>query len=162
MSEILIVDDDRNLRETLRDMLEGGGYATRIASSGEEALHQLEASTPDLTLCDWKMPGGGGEQFLRILQSEGRLTSMPVIIMTAHGTGPNAMQAMQLGAYDFITKPLDMDVALATVARALRHMELQREVDLLREQRFRDRGPSNDDFDGDYAGKARLIGNSPA
>ena len=61
MSEILIVDDDRNLRETLRDLLEGGGYATRIASSGEEALRQLEASTPDLTLCDWKMAGGGGE-----------------------------------------------------------------------------------------------------
>ena len=162
MSEILIVDDDRNLRETLRDLLEGSGYATRIASSGKEALGQLDASTSDLTLCDWKMPGGGGEQFLRTLRSEGRLTSMPVIIMTAHGTGPNAMQAMQLGAYDFITKPLDMDVALATVARALRHMELQREVDLLRKQPFRDRGPSNEDFDVDHAGKAQLIGNSPA
>jgi DNA-binding NtrC family response regulator len=54
---------------------------------------------------------------------------MPVVIMTAHGTGPNAMQAMRLGAYDFVTKPLDMDVVLATVARALRHMELQREVE---------------------------------
>ena len=112
-----------------------------------------------LTLCDWKMPGGGGEQFLKSLQSEGR--TMPVIILTAHGTGPNAMQAMQLGAYDFITKPLDIDQALATVARAIRHMELQREVELLRQQRFRDR--SLEDISASDEGlKPQLIGNSPA
>ena len=76
--------------------------------------------------------------FSRACRSEGLLTTMPVIILTAHGTGPNAMQAMQLGAYDFITKPLDIDLALATVARAIRHMELQREVEVLRHQQFRD------------------------
>jgi DNA-binding NtrC family response regulator len=86
---------------------------------------------------------------------------MPVVIMTAHGTGPNAMQAMQLGAYDFVTKPLDMDQALATVARALRHMELQREVEELRAQRFREnRDPSNAENGGTR--KVRLIGSSPA
>jgi DNA-binding response OmpR family regulator len=56
---------------------------------------------------------------------------MPVIILTAHGTGPNAMLAIHLGAYDFITKPLDIGQALATVTRAIRQMELQREVELL-------------------------------
>jgi two-component system response regulator AtoC len=107
------------------------------------------------------MPGVGGEQFLKSLESEGILTTMPVIIMTAHGTGPNAMQAMQLGAYDFVTKPLDMDQALATVARALRHMELQREVEELRAQRFREnRDPSNAENGGTR--KVRLIGSSPA
>ena len=162
MAEILVVDDDRNLRETLRELLESTGYQVRVASTGEEAFGLLQAGSPDLILCDWKMPGGGGEQFLRSLQSEERLTVMPVIIMTAHGTGPNAMQAMQLGAYDFITKPLDMDVALATVARALRHMELQREVEQLREQRFRDRSSSSEDVEYEQTAKARLIGNSPA
>ena len=162
MAEILIVDDDRNLRETLRELLESAGYLTRTAANGEEAFALLQTRTPDLTLCDWKMPGVGGEQFLRSLQSDDRLTSMPVVIMTAHGTGLNAMQAMQLGAYDFITKPLDMDVALTTVARALRHMELQREVEQLREQRFRDQTSATGDVDGEHAGKARLIGNSPA
>src|SRR6201995_1252251 len=107
------------------------------------------------------MPGGGGEQFLRSLQSEGLLTTMPVIILTAHGTGPNAMQAMKLGAYDFITKPLDIDLALATVSRAIRHVELQREVELLRQQRFRDH--SLEDLDASEEGlKPQLIGNSPA
>ena len=105
------------------------------------------------------MPDVGGEQFLRTLESEGALLSMPVIIMTAHGTGPNAMQAMQLGAYDFLTKPLDMDQALATVTRALRHMELQREVERLRAQRFENTEITAPEPD---QRRTRLVGHSPA
>ncbi|MGA3226787.1 MAG: sigma-54 dependent transcriptional regulator [Acidobacteriaceae bacterium] len=161
MSEVLIVDDDRNFRETLRELLADAGYQTIVATNAEEAITLLQTATPDLTLCDWKMPGGGGEQFLKSLQSEGQLITMPVVILTAHGTGPNAMQAMQLGAYDFITKPLDIDQALATVARAIRHMELQREVELLRQQRFRDRSVE-DIGRSDEGLKPKLIGNSPA
>lgn len=161
MSEVLIVDDDRNFRETLRELLSGAGYQTLAATNAEEAVTLLQTTAPDLTLCDWKMPGGGGEQFLKSLQSEGLLTTMPVIILTAHGTGPNAIQAMQLGAYDFITKPLDIDLALATVARAVRHMELQREVEVLRQQRFRD-SSLEDLTESDEGSKPQLIGNSPA
>ncbi|MGC1782272.1 MAG: sigma-54 dependent transcriptional regulator [Acidobacteriaceae bacterium] len=161
MSEVFIVDDDHNFRETLRELLADAGYQTLVATNAEEAITLLQTTTPDLTLCDWKMPGGGGEQFLKSLQSEGLLTTMPVIILTAHGTGPNALQAMQLGAYDFITKPLDIDQALATVARAIRHMELQREVEVLRQQRFRDR--SLEDISAPEEGlKPQLIGTSPA
>jgi DNA-binding NtrC family response regulator len=161
MSEMLIVDDDHNFRETLRELLSDAGYKTLVAANAVEAITLLQTTTPDLTLCDWKMSGGGGEQFLKCLQSEGPLITMPVIILTAHGTAPNAMQAMQLGAYDFITKPLDIDQALATVARAIRHMELQREVELLRQQQFRDR--LIEDTDASEEGlKPQLIGNSPA
>ena len=161
MSEVLIVDDDHNFRETLRELLRDAGYQTLVATNTEEALTMLQTAAPGLTLCDWRMPGGGGEQFLKSLQSEGLLTLMPVIILTAHGTGPNAMQAMQLGAYDFITKPLDIDLALATVARALRHMELQREVDLLRQQRFSDRSLEQMEAPAERL-KPQLIGSSPA
>ncbi|NYF53624.1 sigma-54-dependent transcriptional regulator [Tunturiibacter gelidoferens] len=161
MSEVLIVDDDHNFRETLRELLSDAGYQTLVATNAEEAITLLQTTTPELTLCDWKMPGGGGEQFLKSLQSEGLLTTMPVIILTAHGTGPNAIQAMQLGAYDFITKPLDIDLALATVARAIRHMELQREVEVLRQQRFRDRF-LEDMTTSEEGLKPQLIGNSPA
>jgi DNA-binding NtrC family response regulator len=160
MAEVLIVDDDHNFRETLRELLADAGYQTLVATNAEEAITLLQTAAPDLTLCDWQMPGGGGEQLLKRLQSEGLLTTMPVIILTAHGTGPNAMQAMQLGAYDFITKPLDIDQALATVARAIRHMELQHEVELLRHQRFRDR--SLEDISASEQGLPQLIGNSPA
>ena len=161
MSDVLIVDDDHNFRETLRELLSEAGYQTLVATNAEEAIALLQTTTADLTLCDWKMPGGGGELFLKSLQSEGLLTTMPVIILTAHGTGPNAMHAMQLGAYDFITKPLDIELALGTVARAIRHMELQREVELLRQQRFRDRS-IEDIGSSDEELKPQLIGKSPA
>jgi DNA-binding NtrC family response regulator len=161
MSEVLIVDDDHNFRETLRELLTDAGYQTLAATNAEDAIVLLQTTTPALTLCDWKMPGGGGEQFLKSLQSEGLLTTTPVIILTAYGTGPNAMQAMQLGAYDFITKPLDIDLALGTVARAIRHMELQREVELLRQQRFKDRS-LEDINETEEGSKPQLVGNSPA
>jgi DNA-binding NtrC family response regulator len=161
MAEVMIVDDDHNFRETLRELLTDTGYQTMVAANAADAVTLLQSATPDLILCDWKMPGGGGEQFLKSLQSEGLPTTMPVIILTAHGTGPNAMQAMQLGAYDFITKPLDIDLALATVARAIRHMELQREVEMLRLQQFRDRSVE-DSGAPEEGSKPQLIGNSPA
>ena len=161
MSEVLIVDDDHNFRETIRELLSDAGYQTLVATNAEEAITMLQTTNPELTLCDWKMPDGGGEQFLKDLHAQGLLATMPVIILTAHGTGPNAMHAMQLGAYDFIIKPLDIDLALATVARAIRHMQLQREVELLRQQRFRDR--SLEDISAPEEGlKPQLIGNSPA
>lgn len=87
MFEVLIVDDDHNSRETLRELLADAGYQTLVATNAEEAITLLQTATPDLTICDWKMPGGGGEHFLKSLQSEGLLTTMPVIILTAHGTG---------------------------------------------------------------------------
>ena len=162
MAEILIIDDDQNFRQTLRELLEDAGYRTLLAENGLRAMELLQEAKPDLALCDWKMPGAGGEEFLKSLASGDACKSMPVVIMTAHGTGPNAMQAMQLGAYDFITKPLDMDQALSTVARALRHTDLQHEVDRLKEQRFRDSAGETFDRNDVTAGKAKLIGSSPA
>ena len=159
MAEILVVDDDRNLRETLGELLQGAGYRILKAADGREATALLQLALPDLILCDWKMPDVNGEQFLRSLRSQGILTALPVIIMTAHGSGPNALQAMQLGAYDFITKPLDMDQVLATVGRAIRHLELQREVEALRRQRFQNKQDENAGDEADA--QATLIGNSP-
>jgi len=136
MSErILIVDDERNLRLTLREILNQIGYAVEEAQNGREALEILDRKSPDLVLCDWKMPVADGESLLRKLSDAGLLQQLPVIVMTAHGTGQNAMTAIQLGAYDFITKPLDMDEFVATVRRALHHLRLQREVEQLRAEK---------------------------
>ena len=161
-SQLLVIDDDRNFRETLVEMLETNGYLVRAAANGREALLLLQEADSDLALCDWKMPDTGGEQFLKALASEEVLQAMPVLIMTAYGTGPNALQAMQLGAYDFITKPLDMEQVLSTVARALRHVELQREVDDLRRQRFTEADPAVGVVLGAGPSPIRLVGNSPA
>ncbi len=160
--QLLVIDDDRNFRETLAELLESNGYSVRAATNGREALFLLQVADSDLTLCDWKMPDIGGEQFLKTLASDGILQSMPVLIMTAYGTGPNALQAMQLGAYDFITKPLDMEKVLSTVARALHDVKLQREVDELRRQRFTEADPAIGVLLGTERSPVRLIGSSPA
>ena len=155
--EILVVDDDRNLRTTLEELLISGGYVVRTAANGDEAARVLRDSAPALVLCDWKMPVSGGEQLLESLKRSGE-EQPPIIIMTAHGTGPNALRAMELGAYDFVTKPLDADEVLATIARAIKHADLQREVDQLRAQRFQVSGED----ENDQSEKARLVGSSPA
>ena len=132
---ILVVDDERNLRLTLREILVGHGFEVAEAEDGKAGLEALRQCMPDLVLCDWKMPSADGEFLLRGLIDLESPKWLPVVVMTAHGTGQNAMTAIQLGAYDFITKPLDMDELLATVKRALHHVKLQREVDELRAER---------------------------
>ena len=156
---ILVVDDDRNLRLTLKDLLEDAGYTVLEAADGNEAAKQLDEQQADLVLCDWKMPEAGGESLLRHLSAEGMIERLPVIIMTAHGTGPNAMTAMHLGAYDFVTKPLDMNEVLTTVKRTLHHLALQREVEQLREQRFQD-GSIREQIES--AQQTKLVGGSSA
>jgi DNA-binding NtrC family response regulator len=132
---ILVVDDEPNLRLTLREILTDHGFEVTEAEDGKTALESLRHCPPDLVLCDWKMPGSDGEFLLRGLSESKSSQWLPVIVMTAHGTGQNAMTAIQIGAYDFITKPLDMDELLATVKRVLHHLKLQREVDELRAEK---------------------------
>ena len=151
---VLIVDDETSLRETLKELLESAGYGVREAANAHEASASVEIAAPEIVLCDWTMPVGGGELFLQQVPDR----RIPIIIMTAHGTGPNALRAMELGAYDFITKPLDADAVLATVERALRHADLEREVRELRAQRFQGESPG----DSDDVSKARLVGTSAA
>lgn len=163
-SHVLVVDDDHNLRETLCDLLTDAGYQVSGAPNGLAALSLLNEIETDLVLCDWRMPDMGGEAFLRRMGAERERQATPVLIMTAFGSGPSAMQAMQLGAYDFLTKPLDRDVVLSTIRRALRHVELQREVDALRSLRFADleRSPEPHTGAATATAPARLVGHSPA
>jgi DNA-binding NtrC family response regulator len=129
---ILIVDDEHNLRITLHEILTAAGFATSEAQNAREALQLLHDMSHDLVLSDWKMPVADGEYLLRGLSERHLIQRIPVVVMTAHGTGNNAMRAIQLGAYDFITKPLDFDELLATVRRAINHLKLQREIEELR------------------------------
>lgn len=153
---ILVVDDDNNLRRTLREILEVAGYEVAEAESGRRAFAQLEEKQPDAILCDWKMPEQGGEELLRALMARNEAYHLPVIIMTAHGTGPNAITAMQLGAYDFVTKPFDLDEVLATVKRALQHVCLQREVERLSKQNA---GDVSETYERN---RSRMVGSSRA
>lgn len=125
---ILIIDDEANLRKTLAEILRTRGYAILEADDGSTAIELLKTATPDLIFSDWKMPKVGGEEVLQYLHSHPHLASVPVIVMTAYGSSHSAIEAIRLGAYDFVTKPFDLDEIVMTAERALDHSSLNREV----------------------------------
>jgi DNA-binding NtrC family response regulator len=131
---ILIVDDEANLRRTLAEILLSRGYTVLEAEDGASALDLLGDATPDLIFTDWKMPIVGGQQFLEYMRGQPRLASIPAIVITAFGSSHNAIEAVRLGAYDFVTKPFDLDEIVLAAERALDHSSLNREVLRLRAQ----------------------------
>lgn len=131
-ARVLVVDDEQNLRSTLAEILEARGYEVMQAGSGTEAIRSLAGFTPDLIFCDWKMPLMSGDEVLRFVRSRPDLSDIPLIVITAHGTSDNAIDAVRLGAYDFVTKPFDLNDIVLTAERALDHVRLNREVARLR------------------------------
>jgi len=127
-AKILIVDDEANLRKTLAEILRARGYDIWEADDGATAIELLRTTTPDLIFSDWKMPKIGGEEFLQHLHSHTHLAAIPVIVITAYGSSHSAIEAVRLGAYDFVTKPFDLDDIVLTAERALDHSALNREV----------------------------------
>jgi DNA-binding NtrC family response regulator len=122
---ILIVDDEKNIREGLGQALEMDGYAIYLAADGKEALRVFGEMEIDLVITDLKMPNLSGEEFLRRIVADE--PTVPVIILTGHGTIETAVNAMRDGAYDFLTKPVNLDHLSLLVKRALanRSMALQ-------------------------------------
>jgi DNA-binding NtrC family response regulator len=139
---ILIVDDETNLRKTLAEILRKRGYATLEAPDGAAAVALLRDATPDLIFTDWKMPGMGGEEILRYVRNDQKLASIPVIVITAFGSSHSAIEAVRLGAYDFVTKPFDLEEIALTAKRALAHSSLNRELVQLRAQVAENNAPA--------------------
>jgi len=130
---ILVIDDEKNIREGLKAALELDGYNVELAADGAAGLEIALKSEVDLVITDLKMPGVTGEEVLRRVTSE--TPGIPVIVLTGHGTVESAVDAMRAGAYDFLTKPLNLDRLSLLVKRALQnrelvlqHRELEREV----------------------------------
>jgi two-component system response regulator AtoC len=117
--QALIVDDELNLRASLVELVEGENFTAREAANGEEAINLLRrgAASPDVIFLDIRMPKMDGLTALRLMREE-RLTSAPVIVISAFGDSAKTIEAMRLGAYDYITKPLDLDEITQTLHRA--------------------------------------------
>lgn len=131
--KILIVDDDVGMAETCAKLFRRRGWVPLVAGSGQKALAQLKAEPEiEVVLSDLLMPDLSGVELLQVVKQHH--PSMAVIIMTGYGTIPNAVQAMKLGAADYITKPFDKDEILAAVEKILTIKDLRDEVRTLREQ----------------------------
>src|ERR1700704_5799788 len=104
---LLIVDDDRTIREACREVAQSLGFNTQIADSAEQALRVLENSGTDAVLLDLRLPGAGGLEALHVIKKN-RADAL-VIVVTGYGTVKSAVQAMKDGAYDYVTKPFSME-----------------------------------------------------
>lgn len=145
--KLLLVDDETGIRNLLNRVLSKEGYDLREAENGDEAIALAKEDEPDLVLCDIKMPGKDGIQVLEELKQIN--PDIEVIMLTAYSTVESAVQAMKLGAVDYIKKPFDVDELKVIIRKNLGVVELKRENTALREEA------------GLKYGMDRIIGNSP-
>jgi DNA-binding NtrC family response regulator len=126
---ILVIDDDPDIREVLRDRLESLGYRVLVAPSGKAGLELLEKQSPQLILLDIEMPAMSGLEVLKVIRK--RELDITVVMITAYGTIERAVEAMKEGAYDFIPKPFEPDHVALIVQKALEREKLKRGVEVL-------------------------------
>ena len=132
MARVLVIDDDPGVRESMARMLRQAGYAVQVADSGEQGLEQARGGGFDVILSDMRMSGLSGLDVLRSLR-EARVDAS-FIVMTGFGTVDSAVEAMKLGALDFVQKPFFRDELLMRVKAAAERRQLARQVDLLQRQ----------------------------
>ncbi|SHF22037.1 DNA-binding transcriptional response regulator, NtrC family, contains REC, AAA-type ATPase, and a Fis-type DNA-binding domains [Desulforamulus putei DSM 12395] len=146
MNKILVIDDEEHMCWALERGLRQEGYQVLTATRGKEGLELIRKETPSLVILDLKMPEMDGLEVL--VRAKDLLPKLPVIMITAHGTIDTAIEAMKLGATDYITKPFDLDELKLVVKQALMVSQLQEEVTFLRSELSKKYG--------------RIIGNSQA
>jgi DNA-binding NtrC family response regulator len=132
MAKILIIDDEKAIRNTLREILEFENYKVEEASDGLEGLEKLKDNTYDLIMCDIKMPHFDGMEILDKMQAMGIET--PIVMISGHGTIETAVEALKKGAFDFIQKPIDLNRLLVTVRNAIDKKELVQETKKLKKK----------------------------
>jgi two-component system response regulator AtoC len=127
---VLVVDDQADIRSLLTDLLTEEGYKVATAETGAAAVAAIEKKLPDLVMMDVQLPDQDGIALLRQLKREH--SELEVIVMTAFGGSSTAIKAMEHGAYDYVTKPFEIDDLLATLKRVFEHADMSNEVSALR------------------------------
>ena len=132
MEKILVVDDEQGLREVLNIMLKRSGYAVTLASDGEEAISHLQREIFDLVITDLKMPKVGGLEVLKAVKASSPETV--VLMITAFSSAESAVEAMKHGAYDYLTKPFQVDEVQLIIRNAMERRRLSTENMLLKRE----------------------------
>ena len=120
--KVLMVDDEEQFRATTKKLLSRRGFETILAGSGEEAIEKLKED-PDAVILDIKMPGMDGHQTLKEIKK--RSPDLPVIMLTGHGAMPSAREALVEGAFDYLSKPCDIDILSSKIEEACRHGKIE-------------------------------------
>ena len=116
--KILLVDDEKEFVTTLAERLVLRGLQARAALNGEDALHMIEADTPQIVILDVMMPGLGGLEVLKRIKA--RHSQIPVILLTGRGSTKEGIKGMQLGAFDYLMKPLDIEELIKKMQEAIK------------------------------------------
>jgi two-component system response regulator AtoC len=133
---VLVVDDERTLARSIKLFLEQQGYDAEVAEDGDRALELLERLRPDLVFADVRLPRMTGVELLRKIRAHD--PAITVVMMTAYGTVENAVEAMKLGAFDYLRKPVDLDELKIIAERAQENGRLRQEILYYREKHARD------------------------
>src|SRR6266481_2932279 len=128
---LLIVDDDRTIREACREVAQSLGFNTQVAESAEQAYRLLDSASTDAVLLDLRLPGAGGLEALHTIKKH--RSDALVIVVTGYGTIQSAVQAMRDGAYDYVTKPFSLEELRLLLERVAGHLRLKTENRVLRE-----------------------------
>src|SRR3954447_17791177 len=131
-STVLIVDDEKNIRRTVRMVLEGEGFTVEEDASGEEALARLPDVGADVVLLDVQLQGMSGLEMLDAVRRTPTEATPTIVMISGHGTLADAVRAVKAGAYDFLEKPLDRERLILTPRNALERRNMAREVQGLR------------------------------
>ena len=131
MAKILVIDDERSIRNAIKEILEFEKYEVSLAADGNEGLAMIEQSMFDVILCDVKMPGKDG---IEVLQEAMKITDTPFIVISGHGNIELAVEAIKKGAYDYIAKPLDLNRLLIALRNAMEKGKLEVEAKKLRKK----------------------------
>jgi DNA-binding NtrC family response regulator len=131
-SRLLVVDDERLIRWSLEQTLQGAGYEVILGEDGASAMRAVRDEPLDLVLLDLKLPDTDGLQILRQVRETQPDTQ--VVIMTAYADVATAVEAMRLGAYDYVAKPIDFENLAVTLRNALETRQLRQKVEFLREK----------------------------
>ncbi len=139
MSKLLIIDDERGIRNTLREILADEGHEVDVAENGKIGMEMAQAKAYDLIFSDIKMPEMDGIELLTHLKANGEgangeSADTPIVMISGHGDVETAVQALKLGAYDFLLKPLDLNRILITTKNALESKSLKQETKQLRKK----------------------------
>jgi DNA-binding NtrC family response regulator len=129
---LLIVDDERQIREACREVAQSLGFSTVVADSAEHAYRLLDSQNIDVALLDLRLPGAGGLDALRRIKE--RRPEAIIVVVTGYGTVQSAVQAMKHGAYDYVTKPFSVDELKMLLERVASHLKLKSENRMLREK----------------------------
>src|ERR1041384_515132 len=135
--KVLIVEDEDNERTGLAELISSWGYRTDTARDGAEGLERVAVFSPSIILTDMKMPRMGGLELLEKLASADQ--TIAVVVVTAQGTIDSAVQAMRMGAYDYITKPIDTDRLRTILQNASALLDTKLELEVTR-RKLRDNG----------------------